>query len=170
MHGFSLKTFPYGENSQIITIFTKDWGLVQAIGNKSRKNLSFQNASAPPALSDWELSRKGGSLFKIKEVSLIDPFLEIRKDLSKIEAVGAIMQSLLKTQIAEKPSPLLYALLKSYFLQMKKSLSPKILSLSFSTKVLKFEGLFSPNKRRHTRYVYRFSMESFTRFGICQIV
>ena len=139
-----LKSTPYEEDSKILKIFTRDSGLLSVIVKKLGKKGSFwQTATSPLSRGEFHLTRRQSDLYTLQEVSLTDSYIEIRSDLSKLDAACTILRSLLTSQYPEKASPELYQLAIVYLKKLKTFTDPSLLALSFQMKLLNFEGLFS---------------------------
>lgn len=134
-----LTTIPYLEKAQILKVFTKESGLISLIVKK-KSLLSF----SPFCLAEWVVKKGKGDLYLAIDATSLDSYLELRKSYATLQAAGKIAQSLLRSQMPQKPSPLLYKLLFSYFQKLKTSSNGKALAASFMLKLLIHEGLFSP--------------------------
>ena len=147
MDAIVLKSTPYEEDSKILKIFTKEAGLLSVIVKKlGRKGSFWQTATSPLSRGEFHLTRKRSDLYTVQEVSLIDSYIDIRSDLTKLEAACTILRALLTSQYPEKASPNLYHLTIVYLKKLKTFTQPPLLALSFQMKLLNFEGLFSETK------------------------
>ncbi len=109
----------------------------------SQKNITLQNITSPFALSEFQISKGKGTLYHFQDATLIDAFIELRRDLDRFIAAQRILQTLLRSQPEGKSSPPLFRLLTSYLIALKESPSPKHYSISFICKLLRYEGLFA---------------------------
>lgn len=154
MDALILKTTPYQEDGKILKVFTKQAGLISVIVKKLRQKETFwQTVTSPLARAEFHITRRQSDLYTINEASLIDAHLEIRNDLSKLEAAFAILRGILVSQYPEKASPELYQLTISYLKKLKTFPHPSTLSASFQMKLLNYEGLF-PECREECTFTF----------------
>lgn len=139
-----LKTTPFQDMHQITTLFTPDRGLCSAIGSysKSPKGALF-GLLAP--FNHIELIFKPGrsELLKIENGSLLNGHSNIRKSYDLIERGCKILDALLKSQLPNKPAPLLFELLKNYLFLLTEAKSSDAIVASFQVKLLRHEGLIA---------------------------
>ena len=167
MLGIVLKTIPYQENGRIVTLFTDTSGVISLfIKRLSIKNLHLQNVTSPLSLSEFQLEKRKSDLYFFQDATLLDPFLEIRRDLDRLTATQKLFGLILKSQPPEKPAPLLFLLLLNYLKAVKTTMAPKNYALSFMTKILRHEGLF-PHVQEDTHFRFEHkeweSMQSLAR-------
>lgn len=147
MQAIVIKSIPFEDTGRILTLFTESQGLLSLIIKRIKENdFLLRNISSVLSLSEFHISKGRGDLYRLQDASLLDCFLEIRNDYEKLNHAGAMLKILQQTQEPEKPSPLLFFLLRSYLKNMKASTNPKALELSFYLKTLDHEGLF-PHER-----------------------
>lgn len=143
VQGLIIKTTPYRESDHILTIFTKEQGLISLFcKKKNRPNVSF---ISPLVQAEFVIRQGKGELYLCEEISLIDSFLKIREKIESFEAAFQILRLILDSQLPHKPAPQLYTLLIRYFQEIPQSSHPHTLSASFAVKILRHEGLFGLN-------------------------
>lgn len=143
VEGLIIKTIPYRESDHILTVFSKEQGLISLFcKKKNRPNVSF---ISPLVQAEFVLRQGKGELYLCEEISLIDSFLKIREKIESFEAAFQILRLILDSQFPHKSAPQLYELLIRYFQEIPLSAYPQTLSASFSAKVLRHEGLFGLN-------------------------
>lgn len=142
MQGIVLKSIPYQDKHRIITLFTESHGLLSVLlQNFSKSRFGMQNVSSTLSHGEFHLKKGRGDLYLFRDATLLDAFLPIRQDLEKLLFAGKLLKIIHKTQYPEKPSPLLFALLKNYLNKIKTSPPSEILLVSFYVKILSHEGL-----------------------------
>ena len=84
VEGIIISTVDYKESSKIINIFTKEDGIIGAIA-KGSKNLKNKLHTTTSVLSygEFYLNYAKDKVSSLKEVDIIDNFIEIRKDIYK---------------------------------------------------------------------------------------
>jgi DNA repair protein RecO len=143
MEAIILSSLPYLETGRIITLFTNERGVLSAIIKRiNKKDSLLTNVLSPLSHSHLELTKGRSDLYQIEDATLLNPFLQIRGNLDKLSAAGKILKTLKKSQIPEKPAPLLFALTIAYLKRLEFSPNPFSIALSFQGKSIRHEGLF----------------------------
>ncbi|MBA3238619.1 MAG: DNA repair protein RecO [Parachlamydiaceae bacterium] len=141
--GIILHTIKYGEYDQILSVFTREEGLIKMIFRGAyAKKRAIGASTAPFTQSEFVYERRQSSLFVCHETALINAHLSLRKSLACIDAAYLLAKILLTSQAEQKSSPLLYDLFVCYLTRIPLSLSPAALVASFQMKFLRHEGLF----------------------------
>lgn len=138
---FVISSINFKEYDQIVTVFTKEKGLIQlfARGARRLKN-SFRTLVQPLQLIEIDYFQRKSSLFSLQEGYIIQAFPYIRNSYDHLEAAFAIL-SILKSELEpEQASPLLFELIYRYFTHFFETKKPLFFSLSFALKLLKHEG------------------------------
>lgn len=140
--GVILHAAPFQDYHQILSVFSKEFGLIKLIYKYSlAKNKQSKGCLAP--LTSWEFTfKKGkGDLYKGENAEYVDGFLSLRNNMDTLDAACIIAKSILKSQLPEVAVPNLYALLFTYLKKLPLAQSPFTLSSSFILKTLFHEGL-----------------------------
>jgi DNA repair protein RecO (recombination protein O) len=141
--GIILHAIKYGEYDQILSVFTREEGLIKMIFKGAYTKKRAQGAStAPFTQAEFVYEKRQSALFVCHETALVNAHLSLRKSLACIDAAYSLAKILLTAQAEQKPSPLLYDLFVSYLIRIPISLSPAALVASFQMKFLRHEGLF----------------------------
>lgn len=139
--GIILRVIPYRDYDQIITLFTEE-GLLKILFKGSlSKRRGVQGITMPLTKVQLVYREKEGEIYSCLEMSLIDTFSSLRKELIHLEVACELLQILFQTQLVGKAAPKLYALLCFYLDKIPKVQHPKILSASFRLKLLRHDGL-----------------------------
>ena len=140
--GIVLHSFPFRDYDQILTVFTKDYGLLKLIIKGGRSRRRGMHALLEP-LTEAEFIFKIGKseLFSCYDASLVDLHLPIRQSLNTLKSACALIQAIHRSQLPGLPKPKLYALTKLYLERIQTTKNPDILVSSFYLKVLHYEGL-----------------------------
>lgn len=138
--GIVVKSFNYQENKRIITVFTEN-GLLSLIATLSQKNPSSSLLTTPLCIGEFFYKKTSSQLHILKEGSVLSSYQNYNTSYPHIETAFSFIQTLLASQMAEKPAPLLYKLLKIYLEKLPSFSNPKTLSSSFILKTLRHEGL-----------------------------
>ncbi|MBI5274644.1 MAG: DNA repair protein RecO [Chlamydiales bacterium] len=145
IEGIVIKQIPFQEEEKIISIFSKENGIVQCICKKiSPKNLQTLNLTSLLCLGEFHLSGKPHTLKRFVDGSILNLHLPLREDINKFSCSMQMLRLIATTQLVDKPSPLLYQLLKVYLKNLCLLEYSPVFLLSFTLKLLKYEGLISP--------------------------
>jgi DNA repair protein RecO (recombination protein O) len=145
--GIILRSLDYKDRQRIITVFSREAGIISLIiKGLSKRNYRLLALSSPFCRAEF-IYRKGSSdLFRFIDGSVLDEHLIFRKKLSFIQTAGTLSQAILRSQMPGKPAPALYSLLCSYFQQIPSFEEFFTLVASFHLKLLKHEGLTALSK------------------------
>ncbi len=113
--GFILKKIDRGENDQLFTIFTKDFGKLEILGKAIRKISSKLRSGAELFyLSEVEFIQ--GKTYKtLTDAILIENFPNLRKDLERLPTVYKISEILDDLIKGQEPDEQIWQLLKETF-------------------------------------------------------
>jgi DNA repair protein RecO len=138
-----LKSTPFDESSKIVHLFTQDLGIISAVVKKiSEKRLDLIQATTPLFEGKFHLKKTQSDLHKVIDISAISYHHLIKEDFYLLKSSFDILQLILKTQIKNRPLPLLYQLTSVYLNEFEKTEAKQHLLLSFYLKFLRHEGLF----------------------------
>lgn len=145
--GIILHKIPYRNHDEIITVFTKDYGLIKLMvhGARSSKNSVGANTETL-ALTEFVFQTGSGDIWNHKESRLLNSQHELRKSLAVLQAAGDLVQAILHTQDLHHPSPGLYQLFLAFLKKLPEVDAPGVLTASFRLKLLKHEGVLSEER------------------------
>ena len=133
--GILLQAIPYLGNRRILKVFTAEAGLLTLMSRLKNSALT-----SPFCRAEWIIAASPkGEIHALKDASLIDPFLELRKSYPAILAAGKIASDLLKSQWPRKNAKSLYELAVACLQQIPRK--PAAIAESFRLKLLQLEGL-----------------------------
>jgi DNA repair protein RecO (recombination protein O) len=142
--GLVLRSMDYKERSRIITLFTKESGLLSLIvKGLSKKNYSLFSITSPFCQAEFIYIPGRSDLFRYQDSTLVNAHLLLRGKLEHLQAAGELAQAILYSQLPGKPAPDLYTLLISYLQQITCFENPLPLIASFHLKILNHEGLLA---------------------------
>ena len=109
--GINLKAIPFGESDRLVTILTREYGLIKAIAPGARKsNSSLGGRSALFVVNSLSIY-KGRSLDKIVEAQTLNTYGGLSGDLGKLAASQYLAELVLAQALSEHPQEELYQLL-----------------------------------------------------------
>lgn len=141
VEGIVLSSVKYKENSKILNILTKEKGLIGVISKgclseKSRLRVVSQNFT----YANFHIYYKEGKISTLIEADVIDYFLNIKTDITKIGYLNYLAE-LTKDVYKENSSPEIYDILINAILKIEKGLDPKIIANIVEIKYLDYLGI-----------------------------
>ncbi len=109
--GINLKAMPIGENDRLVTIFTREYGLIRAIAPGARKSNSSLSGRSAIFVVNSLLLAKGKSLDKITQADTLATYSGLSKDLAKLAASQYLAEIILAQAMSGQPQEDLYQLL-----------------------------------------------------------
>lgn len=131
-----LHAIPFLEHKRILKVFTPQKGLLSLMARYS--SAKPNSLTSPFCRAEWVFDTSQQEIHSLKDAALIDPLLDLRGSFAAIQAAGSIAKDLLRSQVPNKASPLLYDMLVSYLGYLPKN--PDAASQSFRLKLLQNEG------------------------------
>ncbi len=143
--GIVLRSIDFKERQKIVTVFTREKGLLSVI----IKGISYKKSHLVALSSlfcegEFIFRRTRGDIGVFLDGSIIEESLFLREDYTYLQTAGSLAKAVLHSQMPQKPAPLLFELLKAYIKQIK-NIDPHLLLASYYLKLLQHEGLFNWN-------------------------
>ncbi|BAY97734.1 DNA repair protein RecO [Tolypothrix tenuis PCC 7101] len=112
--GINLKAQALGESDRIVTILTKEFGLIRAVAPGARKHNSSLGGRSGMFVVNELLIAKGRSLDKITQAQTVKTYPGLTKDLGKLAASQYLAEIVLSQALSEQPQEELYELLNEH--------------------------------------------------------
>lgn len=145
---FTLTSIPFRDFDRIVTLFSKEQGLIKVlIKGANRPKSSRLIFCQPLTYSSFILQKKRSELTLFSEGKLINPFLSLRLSYDHLKASCDLSEALLKISITQSPCPDLFLLFKSYLNQISKYSNPFLLTTSFYLKISLYEGCLTLKRK-----------------------
>ncbi len=109
--GINLKAIPIGENDRLVTILTREHGLIRAIVPGARKSNSSLGGRSALFVVNNLLIAKGRSLDKITQAETVITYKKSIGDLGKLAASQYLAEIVLVQALSDRPQEELYQLL-----------------------------------------------------------
>lgn len=143
--GIVLRSQEYKERERIVSIFSREHGVISLIAKgMSRKKPELLAATTPFCIADFCFLKGRSSLFRLQDAAIKKNLLILRSNLAHLQAAAEMTKAVYHSQLPEKDAPALYALLKAYLLHLPDFMKTEALLSSFYLKILVHEGLLSP--------------------------
>ncbi|NJL19552.1 MAG: DNA repair protein RecO [Leptolyngbyaceae cyanobacterium SM1_3_5] len=125
--GINLKGMPFGEADRLITVLTREYGLVRAIAPGSRKHDSSLRGRSGLFVVNNLLIVKGRNLDKITQAEAIESFTALSQDLTKLTASQYLAELALYQALSNQPQEELFVLLCDNLRQLEQLPSVHVL-------------------------------------------
>ena len=138
--GIVLRSVPFKDNDRILTVFTKEMGLISLMVKRVKHHTA---ASTPFCQAEYLFVKGRSELYRFHDATILDDHLSLREKLQNLQAGGEIGHAILHSQLPGKPAPKLYELLVACLKQIPLFPNPCSLVTSFQLKLLTHEGVVS---------------------------
>lgn len=118
--GINLKCMPLGEADKLVTILTREFGLIRVVAPKSRKQNSQLSGRSGLFVVNQLLLAKGRSLDKITQAETLESYPGLSKDLGKLAASQYLAELVLCYALSEQPQAELYELLNEHLRRLER--------------------------------------------------
>lgn len=109
--GINLKGMPLGESDRLLTILTKEHGLIKAVAAGARKHRSaMAGRSGLFVVNDLQIS-VGRSMDRIKNAEMMQSFVGLGKTLAKLTAAQYLSELALMQALSSQPQEELFLVL-----------------------------------------------------------
>ncbi len=126
--GINLKGMPMGESDRMVTVLTKEYGLVRAIAPGARKHKSRLAGRSGMFVVNDLLFVKGKSIDKLIQAETIQSFPGLSKDLAKLTASQYLAELALAQALTDQPQEELYYLLIEHLTRIEAASKSNILA------------------------------------------
>jgi len=165
-----LKSFKYGDSSKIVTLFTKDEGLITTIAKGARNKKNKYGSSLEPIsyiyINFYKYYNK--DLYLLSKSELFDTFKIIKNNLQKLTIALALIELVLKVVEFQEKNTFLFDLLLNILNLMNISTSNSIsLFVTFQLELIKliginFEIALDVTRRQKNYEEFKINIEDFT--------
>ena len=144
--GIVIKQSDFGESNRIITIFTREFGIIKAVvygakSIKSKKGAACQFLT----YADFVLSSKNSDLMTVQSVDVIESFYPLREDIEKLSLCvyfADLTYALLNQNSADEA--VLSLFLNTVYALCYRDFSQKIIKAVFEMRITSLAG-YMPN-------------------------
>lgn len=130
--GINLKSMPLGEADRLLTILTREHGLVKAIAISARKHNSKMGGRSGMFVVNDLLIAKGKSLDKITQAETVMSYPGLGKDLKRLTASQYLAELCLYQALSDQPQDELFCILNNQLQQLERSPTSHILLILIS--------------------------------------
>jgi len=148
--GIVLKSVEYQDADKIVTLYTKNYGKIQAIAKGVRKTKSKFGSSLEVLTDAIFLVYKGRNIDVISQSEILESFFSTSKEILKFALAINCAEVVNKLSEEREANQNLFFLLKEILHYLKEAKEPKLLALSFKWQVLRLIG-YKPSLYRCCR-------------------
>lgn len=144
IEGIIVKTIDYQEYDKLLHVFTKSDGMRTLIAKNANHPKSRGSLPASPLThAEFVFQNPEKPLPLCREITPIAHYLELRKDIDRLNDACKMANVLYETLMPGKEAPLLFDLFKCYLDKLVKLQGAPSLVTSFILKLLRHEGVFT---------------------------
>ncbi|MBD1824805.1 DNA repair protein RecO [Cyanobacteria bacterium FACHB-DQ100] len=125
--GINLKAMPLGEADRIVTILTKEFGLLRAVAMGARKQNSKLGGRSGLFVVNELLMAKGRSLDKITQAETLESYPGLGRNLKKLTAGQYLAELTLQQALSEQPQEELFYLLNEHLARIEQCTDDEVL-------------------------------------------
>lgn len=141
VEGVVIYEVPYKENSKIITIFSKEDGVIGVYARGAKKLKSpFSGKTNKLTYGYFHIKYKEDGLSTLIEVDIIDSFKNMKKDLTKI-CYGSFLSELATQVYKHDNNKEIYPLYIASLLKINENYDPLVISNILELKLLYYLGI-----------------------------
>ncbi len=118
--GINLKAQAFGETDRLVTILTREFGLIRATAPGARKHNSSLGGRSGMFVVNQLLIAKGRSLDKITQVQTIKTYPGLGGDLGKLAASQYLAEIVLAQALSEQPQNELFELFNEHLSRLER--------------------------------------------------
>ncbi len=142
--GVILRTLKMGETSKLLTLFTRDAGILKLIAKGARRSRSRIGGILQPlyAVEVVYYEKESRELQILSQASLIFAPAHISADLQRFGLASACCELITRLEKEKHPNPAAYGLLRAAMEAFDRlELEPRVLFLAFQARLLEISGL-----------------------------
>lgn len=112
--GINLKGAPLGESDRLLTVLTREHGLIRVVAPGARKHQSKLGGRSGLFVVNELLISKGRSLDKISQAETLESYPRLSQDLAKLTASQYLAELVLCQALSDQPQEELFCLLNEH--------------------------------------------------------
>ena len=141
VEGFILNETSYSESSKILNVFTKEYGLIGIMAKGAKRIKSpFRSLAMRFTYGIFNIYYKEGKLSTLVSIDIIDPFVNIKRDLTLISYMTYI-SDLTNQVIKESKDSKIYNILIKSLLKIENNYDPLVITNIIEAKYLSYLGV-----------------------------
>jgi DNA repair protein RecO (recombination protein O) len=122
--GINLKAMPIGETDRLLTILTREQGLIRAVAPGARKHKSRLGGRSGQFVINDLLVIQGKQLDKVVQAETVQSFPGLATDLTKLTASQYLAELVLCQALSEQPQGELFSLFVEHLERLEQASAP----------------------------------------------
>ena len=118
--GINLKSAPIGESDRVLTVLTREFGLIRAVAPGVRKQRSSIGGRSELFVVNELLIAKGRSLDKITQASTVESYPGLSRNLGKLCAAQYLAELAIASALSDEPQEELFLLLGEHLSRLER--------------------------------------------------
>lgn len=118
--GINLKSAPIGESDRLLTVLTREFGLIRAVAPGVRKQRSSIGGRSELFVVNELLIAKGRSLDKITQASTVESHPGLSRNLGKLAAAQYLAELAIASALSDEPQEQLFFLLGEHLSRLER--------------------------------------------------
>lgn len=118
--GINLKSGPIGESDRLLTVLTREFGLIRAVAPGVRKQRSSIGGRSELFVVNELLIAKGRSLDKITQASTVESHPGLSRNLGKLAAAQYLAELAIASALSDEPQEQLFFLLGEHLSRLER--------------------------------------------------
>jgi len=119
--GINLKSIPMGESDRLLTILTREHGLIQVLAMGARKHNSSLSGRSGLFVVNHLLIAKGKTLDKLTQAETLESYPKLSQDLKRLTASQYLAELCLCQALSEQPQEELFDQLNQHLKQLEQA-------------------------------------------------
>jgi DNA repair protein RecO (recombination protein O) len=140
--GINLKAQPFGESDRLLTILTREFGLIKAIAPGARKAKSSLGGRSELFVVNQLLIAKGRSLDRITQAETVTTYAGLSKNLGKLAASQYLAELVLSQALSDHPQEDLFILLNEHLNRLQSLSNSHLIANSTQIIACLTQGIF----------------------------
>lgn len=138
--GIVARRADYGESNAMLTVLTKELGAISVCAYGVRSGKSKLKAGTQQfCLGDFVLSRKGGEIYRLETVEIVESFYPLCEDFEKL-ALANYLTELTYDALSEGDEEVFFLLLCALYILAYKDVDEEIVKAAFELKITMLMG------------------------------
>ena len=118
--GINLKSMPIGESDRVLTVLTREFGLIRAVAPGVRKQRSTIGGRSELFVVNELLIAKGRSLDKITQAETVESHPGLSRNLGKLAGAQYLAELAIASALSDEPQEELFCLLSEHLSRLER--------------------------------------------------
>lgn len=167
--GINLKTQVFGESDRLVTVLTREHGLIRVIAPGARKHKSSLGGRSGVFVVNELLIAKGKNLGKITQAQTVKTYPGLAKDLGKLAASQYLAEIVLCQALSEQPQHELFQLFNEHISRLE-AINSESMRETYETRIFPCEPLEDTYANSDKLNLIKYSTLAHLAHGVFQLL